>query len=80
MENGIALETLVNARISDLSVEPIPEWESGVKAVSEVVRGSAMQVKLSKDIVVDGQPILLYGIADYVKAGTIYDCKFSEKS
>lgn len=79
MENGIAFETLVNARISDLKVEPIPEWESGVKAVSDVVRGSAMQVKLSKDIVVDGQPILLYGIADYVKAGTIYDCKFSKK-
>jgi hypothetical protein len=79
MENGIAFETLVNACISDLSIEPIPEWEKGVNAVSEVVKGSAMQVKLSKDIVVDGQPILLYGIADYVKAGVIYDCKFSKK-
>jgi hypothetical protein len=27
---------------------------------------------------VDGQPILLHGVLDYLKAGHIYDCKFTK--
>lgn len=53
--------------------------ESGVKAVADVIRGGAIQVKLSRNLRVDGRDFVVYGIADVVKAGTIYDVKFSNK-
>lgn len=54
-------------------------YESGVKAVADVIRGGAIQVKLSRNLRVDGRDFVVYGIADVVKAGTIYDVKFSNK-
>ena len=53
--------------------------ESGIKAVADVIRGAAIQVKLSRDLRVYGREYLVYGIADAVKAGVIYDVKFSNK-
>lgn len=79
MLDGIAFESLVNAAVSDKSVKQGINCYNGVKALYGAVNGSAMQVKLSKEITVGGIDILLYGIADYVKAGTIYDCKFSKR-
>lgn len=55
-------------------------YESGVKAVADVIRGGAIQVKLSRDLRVDGRDFVVYGIADVVKAGTIYDVKFSSNN
>ena len=42
---------------------------------SPIVKGGAYQVALSKDIVVQGLHIYLYGILDALKAGHIYDIK-----
>ena len=42
------------------------------------LQGSAQQVALFADTVVDGVPTLLNGVLDYLIAGHIYDCKFSK--
>lgn len=45
------------------------------KEFSPIVNGGAFQVKATKDIVVDGVPIRMYGVLDVLKAGRIMDIK-----
>lgn len=79
MQNGITFECEVYRMANGLPKRFETPWESGIQAVADVIRGAAIQVKLSRNLVVDGREYLVYGIADAVKAGTIYDVKFSNK-
>lgn len=78
MRNGILFEDAVY-RVAKGYPSDEYVYESGVKAVADVIRGGAIQVKLSRNLRVDGRDFVVYGIADVVKAGTIYDVKFSNK-
>lgn len=78
MRNGILFENAVY-RVAKGYPSDEYVYKSGVKAVADVIRGGAIQVKLSRDLRVDGRDFVVYGIADVVKAGTIYDVKFSNK-
>jgi hypothetical protein len=78
MLNGILFENAVY-RVAKGYPSDEYVFENGVKAVADVIRGGAIQVKLSRDLRVDGRDFVVYGIADVVKAGTIYDVKFSNK-
>ncbi|MCD7805400.1 MAG: hypothetical protein LUH03_09740 [Oscillospiraceae bacterium] len=53
-------------------------WYKAAKQIADLVRGGQMQYKAKKEIQVDGYSILLYGRLDWLKAGTIYDIKFSK--
>ena len=57
-----------------------PKWYTGAKKISEIIRGGQFQVPVSCDLTVAGRDIWLYGICDVVRAGTIYDVKFRNKS
>ena len=77
MLDGIQFENCLN---SVLNGEHLPEnhkWKFPIAEMADELWGSQQQVELYKNVVVDGQPILLHGILDYLKAGHIYDCKFS---
>ena len=78
--NGISFETGVYLAAAGLPDKPNPKWERGTKAVADIIRGAQIQVKVSREITVDGMTFLLYGILDALKAGTIYDVKFMNKS
>ncbi|MBR6873069.1 MAG: hypothetical protein IKN17_06145 [Ruminococcus sp.] len=79
MQNGIDFENAVYAEASGVPREPHPKWESGIQAVAKVIRGGQFQVREQRLMNVCGHEFLVYGILDALKAGEIYDVKFSNK-
>ena len=89
MQNGIDFEHLVlniadciqTIKTSDVS-NPIPvtahRWYDAASSVAGIVRGGQFQYKAKKTVTVGGIDFLLYGRLDVLKAGTIYDIKFSK--
>jgi len=63
-------------------IEPAPtkehKWHSAAYKVATIVHGGQLQVKAKKMIVVRGMDVLLYGRLDALRAGAIYDIKFSK--
>lgn len=57
-----------------------PRYYTGAKKIAEIIEAAPVQVKASREIVVDGRTFLVYGILDALKAGTIYDVKFMDRS
>lgn len=45
------------------------------KEFSPIVENGTFQLKKAKKVIIDGEPILLYGILDVLKGGRIYDIK-----
>ena len=81
MLNGIAFENLVYRIANGGFVgSPLPKNFAGAKKVAEIIKGSLIQVRAEKEIEVDGESFLVYGILDALKAGIIYDVKFLNKS
>lgn len=80
MLDGIEFENEVYKIVRGEERVPHEKWENGIQAVASRLNGAAIQVKGSADFVVDGQPIHLYGILDALKAGVIYDVKFTTHS
>lgn len=76
-DEGIRFENVLNATLNGAEIEPTHEWYKPITELCTTLRGSRQQVSVSKDITVDGIPFVLYGKLDYLKAGIIYDTKFS---
>lgn len=57
-----------------------PKWCTGAKKIADIITGGQFQVPVSCDLTIAGRDIWLYGICDVVKAGTIFDVKFRNKS
>ena len=70
---GIDFENMVNA-----SADGAEAKNDNVKVVADIVRGGQKQVALYRDKTISGIDYLLYGKLDYLKAGIIYDIKFSK--
>lgn len=56
------------------------KWHSGASAVATVIKGAQFQVKASRELTVAGTDFLVYGILDALRAGSIFDVKFLNKS
>lgn len=80
IHNGIEFEREVYRCAAGDEREAHPRWENGIRKVAEIVRGSAVQVRLSRTLYAAGEEFILYGILDALKCGTIYDVKFSNRS
>ena len=80
MLNGIEFENRVYAMARGDIRQPHPKWENGIRRIAPILRGAPTQVRLSKTLRLDGWEFLCYGVLDALKAGTIYDVKFSNKS
>lgn len=78
MLDGIRFENVLNAVLNGAEIEPTHEWYKPICELYGTLRGAAQQVRLSKDITVDGINFVMYGVLDYLKAGVIYDTKFSK--
>lgn len=80
MRNGLDFERAVYETAAGKQRVPHEKWEPGIQAVASIIRGAQVQAKLSREIEVNGVTFLVYGILDALKAGTIYDVKFLNKS
>ena len=75
--DGIQFENMVTACCEG---SPPPEghkWGQAVRAIADRVQGAQFQVVAQRTAVVEDIPFLLYGRLDALKAGVIYDIKFS---
>lgn len=78
MQKGIDFENLVTAIVNGEQTPPdLDKWYDAAHEVAEIVRGGLLQYKAKKEIVVAGITFLLYGRLDALKAGVVYDIKFS---
>ena len=78
MLEGIRFENVLNATLNGAEIEPRHEWYKPIKALSRGLAGAQQQVRLSKTVNVEGVNFVLYGVLDYLKAGVIYDTKYSK--
>lgn len=80
MLDGIRYENCLNSVLNGEQIAPDHEFYFPIMEMAEELDGAQQQVNLfaDTDIYVDGFQILLHGVLDYLKAGHIYDCKFSK--
>lgn len=77
MQNGIDFENLVTDIMFQLG-DPKHKWYNAALKVHDIVRkGSLLQYAAKKEITVAGKDLLLYGRLDALRAGVVYDIKFS---
>ena len=77
MQNGIDFENLVTRVAYGMSPEG-DSWGEAAAAIADRVRGGIFQYKAFKEIQVGGMTLLLNGRLDVLKAGEIFDIKFSK--
>ena len=77
MLDGIRFENMVHAVNEGAEIGPDQEWYRPVVEICEIVTQGQYQVKASRPLAVDGVEFVCYGILDFLKAGVIYDTKFS---
>lgn len=80
MLNGREFEQLVSDIVVGKSVDGSHKWIDGASEISGIVKSSHMleQAKVYKDMTVNNVDYLLYGILDWLGAGTIHDVKYKE--
>ncbi len=61
-----------------MGYDKYPRWYDAAAKVAGIVRGGQFQYKAKKTVTVGGIEFLLYGRLDVLKAGTIYDIKFTK--
>ena len=79
MLDGIRYENCLNSVLLGEHLPEDHEWMFPITEMSEELWGAQQQVVLFKDVDIDGQPVLLHGILDYLREGHIWDCKFSKR-
>ena len=82
--NGRFFEDAIRAEVEG---KPFPNWllsqkgmADGVAAIAPMVHGATFQMNLFRRFSVGTHEMILHGVADAVKAGTIYDFKLKTKS
>ena len=81
MQKGIDFENLV-ARIVNgraLGRDESSSWFNAAHRIADILYGGQLQYKAKKRISAGGMDFLLYGRLDALKAGMVYDIKFSGK-
>lgn len=61
-----------------MGYDKYPRWYDAASKVAEIVRGGQFQLKARKPVNVSGMEFVLFGKLDVLKAGSIYDIKFSK--
>lgn len=80
MQNGLDFEALCYrlARGINETTNKDDKWYDAACEIADTIRGGSIQYKAKTDLRVAGTNILLFGVLDVLKAGTIYDIKFSK--
>jgi len=79
MLNGIEFEREVYNELAGAQRTPHRQWEAGILAVATALGGAQIQV-VPPSVVINlgGKSFVLYGKLDALKAGVIFDIKFSD--
>lgn len=77
MQNGIDFENLVTDIVNGEG-DATDKWYDAAEKIARIIRGGQLQCRASKEIEVGGMTFVLYGRLDALKAGVIYDIKFSK--
>ena len=79
MQNGIDFEDMVTALTQGRPTDPKKAaWLEAAQKVADIVRGGQLQYAAKQYVQAYGTEIMLYGRLDALKAGHIYDIKFSK--
>ncbi|MBQ7959769.1 MAG: hypothetical protein IJ285_00950 [Clostridia bacterium] len=76
--DGIKFENIINACLDGQELAMDLEWFEPISRLLPVLNGAQKQVTVFKNITVDGVPFVLHGVLDFLKAGVIFDTKFSQ--
>jgi hypothetical protein len=79
MLDGTRYENCLNSVLNGETIPEDHEWRKPILEMADELHGSQQQVVLFQDTVVDGQPILLHGVLDYLREGHIWDCKLAKR-
>ena len=78
MKDGIQFENGVYALMRDpQDLTVYPQWRAVSMRMADFLRGGQVQVRVQRELRVNEDEYLVYGICDVVKAGHIYDIKFT---
>lgn len=79
MQKGIDFEDLVTAIVRNDAegMRRNPDWYDAANQIAQIVRGGSLQHRARKVMEISGMMSVIYGRLDALKAGTIYDVKFS---
>ena len=78
MLDGIRFESCVNNVLDGSPISEDHEWYKPVTQLARYLDGSQQQVTIFKDIRVEGVDFLLHGVLDFLRAGVIFDTKYSK--
>lgn len=81
MQKGIDFENLVTAILEDVDNQSHAQhqWYESARKAADKIKGGILQCKVKREVLLRDIPVLLYGRLDAVKAGVVYDIKFSGK-
>lgn len=79
MLDGIRFESCINNVLDGAVIDESHEWYKPVTELADYLHGSQKQVNLFQEIDVNGQRILLHGVLDFLRAGVVFDTKFSKR-
>jgi hypothetical protein len=79
MLEGIRFENVLNATLNGAEIETTHEWYKPIMELYQTLYGSQQQASPSCEMVIDGVRFVLYGKLDFLKAGVIYDTKYSPR-
>ena len=77
MLDGIRFENVVHAVSEGVDIGPEQEWYKPIVEICKIITQGQYQVKASRPLVMDNVEFVCFGILDFLKAGVIYDTKFS---
>lgn len=77
MQNGIEFEDLVT-NILNGDADTDHKWYEAAQKAARYVFGGLAQYRAKAETEIDGVTVLLYGRLDWLRAGVIYDTKFSK--
>lgn len=78
MQKGIDFENLVTDIIEGRA-HNVSGWEAAASQIAAILDGSQLQYVATKRVTINGLELLLYGRLDALKAGSIYDIKYTGK-
>lgn len=78
MLDGIRFESCLNNVLDGENIDESHEWYKVIKELANYLDGAQKQVTLFREVQVQGQTFLLHGVLDFLKAGVVYDTKFSK--
>lgn len=78
MLDGIRFENCLNATLNGAGIDQTHEWYKPITELYPTLYGAQQQVSPSCEMVIDGIRFVLYGKLDFLKAGIIYDTKYSK--